>query len=303
MVEGTVFDVSRYCLDDGPGIRTTVFLKGCPLRCTWCHNPESLSRSIEIGFDEKKCVNCGACVRACSNGAHQMIDGKHVFDRSKSDGCTKCVEACEYGALTVIGKKMSVEQVMKIVERDRPFYNSSGGGMTISGGECLYQPAFTQALLVEAKRRGISTCMETSGYASSKKLHEMAEYVDTFLFDCKQMNAAKHQEVTGVSNELILNNLRLLDRLGKQIVLRLPIIPGINNEEEHFRGVGELADSLDNVLYLEVLPYHPLGLSKAALLQKKMPYEATEIPKSETVDQWVREIQRYTKKKVIRSKS
>ena len=302
-MEGTVFDVSRYCLDDGPGIRTTVFLKGCPLHCTWCHNPESLSRSIEIGFDEEKCVNCGACVQACSNGAHKMINGKHAFDRSKSEGCTACVEACEYGALTMIGKKMSVEDVMKIVERDRPFYNSSGGGMTVSGGECLYQPVFTESLLSEAKKRGISTCIETSGYASSKKLRELAKYVDIFLFDCKQMNSATHQEVTGVSNELILNNLKMLDCLSKKIVLRLPIIPGINNEEEHFRGVGELADSLAHVLYLEVLPYHPLGLSKAALIQRKMPYEATEIPKSETVNQWVTEIQKYTKKQVIRSKS
>lgn len=301
-MEGTVFDISRYCLDDGPGIRTTVYLKGCPLRCMWCHNPESNSKEIEIGFDQKKCVGCQACVHVCPKDCHKIENGQHVFERKNCIVCGKCTEICEFDALTKIGEKMTVEQVMKIVTRDKAFYKSSGGGMTISGGEALYQLDFTKELLLAAKERGISTCIETTGFAATDKLMEIAPYVDIFLYDCKQMNSSIHKKVTGVRNELILDNLRQLDKMGKQIVLRLPIIPQINDNEKHFQAVGALADELEHVLYLEVLPYHPLGLSKAALLEMDMKYNLTEIPESKVVDSWVSEMQKYTSKKVMRSK-
>lgn len=301
-MEGTVFDISRYCLDDGPGIRTTVYLKGCPLRCMWCHNPESNLKSIQIGYEAQKCVGCRACAYACPDNCHEFVENQHIFHREKCVACGKCVESCEYEALTQIGKKMTVEQVMKTVLRDMSFYKTSGGGMTISGGEALYQPEFTKALFMSAKEKGIHTCIETSGYAKTEKLLEITPYVDLFLYDIKQMNPVKHKEVTHIDNTLILHNLKQLDERNAEIVLRLPIIPGVNDNQEHFCKVGELADGLDHVKYLEVLPYHPLGLSKATLLGIEMPYSSRDVPETATVDKWVTDIQTYTKKKVIKSK-
>lgn len=299
--EGIVFDISRYCLDDGPGIRTTVFLKGCPLRCLWCHNPESNRKEIETGFDRGKCAGCRMCVQVCPQKCHEIRNGQHYFHRESCTACGSCAGVCDFDALTQMGKQMTVGQVIKTVERDRVFYKRSGGGMTVSGGEVLYQPEFTRELLRAAKESGISTCIETSGFGDTRKLMEIAAYTDLFLYDCKLMEPEAHRKATGVGNELILQNLRELDRLGKQTILRLPIIPGINDSIEHFEKVGELADTLGHVQYLEVLPYHPLGLSKAALLGRKMPYHSTEVPKDETVEQWVLGIQKHTKKKVVRS--
>ena len=302
-MEGIVFDISRYCLDDGPGIRTTVYMKGCPLRCIWCHNPESYRIEPEIGFDVDKCVGCGACISGCLFQCHEINSGMHRFHRERCDACGKCVDACAFDALTAIGRHMTVDQVISTVERDYPFYEASGGGLTISGGEPLYQPEFTKALLVEAHKRGISTCIETSGFACEAAVLDIASHVDLFLYDCKHTDTSMHKEVTGVDNSVILNNLHKLDEMGKYIVLRLPIIPGINDNHSHFAKVGELANTLSNILYLEVMPYHPLGLSKAARLQKKMPYEATELPTPQTVDKWVEEIQKNTSKNVIHAKS
>lgn len=301
-MKGIVFDISRYCLDDGPGIRTTVYLKGCPLQCIWCHNPESNSQKIEIGYDIKRCIGCQLCSRICPRGCHEFQNGVHMFSRKKCIACGKCVEVCEIEALTQIGKMMTVDEVLKIVERDQAFYKSSNGGLTLSGGEMMFQFDFSKSLLKAAQEKGISTCVETSGFINKEKLLEIISYIDLFLYDCKQMNSYIHKEVTGVHNEIIINNLYEIDRLGKSIILRLPIIPGINDNKEHFQKLGKLADDLKNVLYLEVLPYHPLGLSKAQLLDKTMKYDSTEIPESFQVDDWVRQIQFYTNKKVIKSK-
>jgi glycyl-radical enzyme activating protein len=302
MIEGTVFDISRYCLDDGPGIRTTVYLKGCPLRCAWCHNPESNSKEIQIGFEKNKCVSCMACARVCPNHCHEFNNKGHIFHRENCIACGKCTNVCEYDSLTQIGQRMTVHQIMKTVVRDQSFYKTSGGGLTVSGGEALYQPEFTKLLLKSAKDAGIHTCMETSGFTNTETLLEIAPYVDLFLYDCKHMNSNIHKEITQVDNKIILDNLKQLDKIGKAIVLRLPVIPCINDTQEHFCKVGEFANQLTHVEYLEVLPYHPLGLSKAALLDMKMPYHSKEVPLAKTVDEWVKEIQSFTTKQVIHSK-
>lgn len=301
-MEGIVFDISRYCLDDGPGIRTTVFLKGCPLHCIWCHNPESNSKEIEIGYDASKCVNCKVCSRVCTNHCHEFIGNEHHFNRHLCIKCGRCIEACEMQALSQIGKKMNVDEVMKIVCRDQAFYKSSQGGMTLSGGEIMFQFDFALSLLKEAKKRNIHTCVETTGFVDSQKLLKMIPYVDLFLYDCKQMDSSLHKKYTGVGNELIIKNLKEIDNQGKEVILRLPLIPNINDNENHFKQVGQLANELENILYLEVLPYHPLGLSKAQLIDHEMIYKEKNIPDTKKVDDWVNEIQKYTTKKVIRSK-
>ena len=301
-MDGIVFDISRYCLDDGPGIRTTVFLKGCPLRCAWCHNPESNAREVQVGYDAAKCVGCGACVRACPNGCHEVSHGAHAFRRERCVACGACVRACESDALTQMGRRMNVDDVLAVVLRDRTFFRTSGGGMTLSGGEALSQPGFARALLEAARAEGIHTVVETSGFAGEEELLSVAEHTDLFLYDCKVLDAALHREVTGVPVEPILRNLRVLELAGKPVVLRLPLIPGVNDNPGHFAAVAQLADSLANVQELEVLPYHPLGLAKANLLGMHMPYQLATIPDPATVDSWVAAIQEHCSKPVSKSK-
>ena len=258
---GTVFDLSRYCLQDGPGIRTTVFLKGCPLRCTWCHNPESQSARPEILFSTSQCVNCGACVAACPKGCH-TIEGTHVFDRAKCVGCGACAAVCPTEALRLAGRTRTAAEVIREVLKDKVFYNTSGGGMTVSGGEPTVQLDFLEALLVLARRKGLHTAIETCGYAPTRVFERIAPLVDLFLFDYKESAPERHLRFTGVKQDLILENLAYLDRIGKEIILRIPLIPSFNATEEHLYGIAETAKRYRSVRKIEVLPYHPLGVSK-----------------------------------------
>ena len=261
-MEGNIFDIQRFSVHDGPGIRTTVFLKGCPLACIWCHNPESQRVCANLGYYASKCRGCGACVTACPNGCHTMSDGMHVFDREKCVDCGKCAEACPFGALEVFGHKSTAESVIAEVKRDKTFYKNSGGGMTVSGGEPLMQPDFLCELLRMAKDEGIHTCIETSGFANEKTVRRVAEYIDIFLFDIKATDDDKHKELTGVPFEPIKKNLFLLDSLGKKIVMRCPLIPGVNTDEAHIENIAKIAAELDNLLEINVMAYHTLGNSK-----------------------------------------
>lgn len=290
-----VFDIQRFCVKDGPGIRTTVFLKGCPLNCVWCHNPESKKKQPELSFDESKCIDCGECSKACKHGA---ILKSGQIDRSKCTICGDCVSSC-VGALEILGKNSEAQEVIKNVLLDKSFYDNSGGGLTLSGGEPLYSIELTTQLLKAAKEHGIHTCLETCGFARWEDLESISDYVDLFLFDIKETDKELHKVYTGVDNELILQNLFKLNKMGAKIVLRCPIIPRYNDREEHFKNIAELANRLENVLYIDVLPYHPLGKSKSKLIGEEYQVDGT-FPSKEQVQDFVKMISAYTDKKVNR---
>jgi pyruvate formate lyase activating enzyme len=291
---GLVFDIKKFAIHDGPGIRTTVFLKGCPLTCLWCHNPESQARWPEISFLPEKCIGCGFCFKNCPRGLHEMQAGKHVLNRTACVRCGECTAECYAGALEIIGKNMTVEEVLDDVLKDRPFYETSGGGMTISGGEPIQQFEFTKALLVAAKENNLHTCLDTSGWAAQKQYRQLIDSVDIFLYDLKETDPAKHEEFTGVTLAPILKNLREIDRLGKKIMLRCPIIPGLNDREEHLREIARIANGLKNLLEIDVLPYHPLGKSKSARIGKISPVASSEFPKEAQIKSWCATIQAVT---------
>jgi len=249
-------------IHDGPGIRTTVFLKGCALRCAWCHNPEGLAPNPQLSFAPALCIGCGGCVRACPNGAHLIVDGEHQFDRSRCKLCFACVEACCSTALEIVGKEMTVDEVLAEVVRDKPFYDESGGGITVSGGEPLAQFDFTKNLLSGARDRGLHTCLETSGFNSNADVTALVPLVDLFLFDVKETDPERHHAFTGQSNAAILDNLHRLDAAGAAIVLRCVILPEVNLRDSHLEAVAGLARLLRNGRGVEIMGYHRLGEGK-----------------------------------------
>lgn len=286
MNKGMIFNIQRFCLNDGPGVRTTVFFKGCPLRCVWCHNPEAYQMQPQLLFDAHACIDCGACEAVCSAGLRQ---GR---GRSECKLCGRCAEICPSDALELVGRTMRVEEVMEQILRDRPFYDESGGGITLSGGEPLLQASFAAALLKEAKRAGLHTCVETCGHVAAEDLKKAAAYTDLFLYDWKLTDKHLHRQYTGADNERIVSNLRLLDRMNKKIVLRCPVIPGINDTISHFRGIASIAQSCANVLYIELEPYHAFGEAKSKRMGKEA--ETFRVPAVSEAAAWKAEIEQYT---------
>ena len=267
---GVVFNIQRCSLHDGPGIRTTVFLKGCPLRCFWCQNPESQAGGLEVLLDRRKCTLCGACHRACPNGAVRLEGGKPVFNRSDCRGCGRCVPACPNEARTISGKEMTVEEVLQEVLKDLKFYKKSGGGVTLSGGEPLAQPRFAGELFKRCKGEGLHTTLDTCGYTRWSSIKGVLEYVDLVLFDIKHLNAVKHAEATGSDNRLILENAKRTAKL-KPIRVRVPLIPGFNDSTETVGEIVRFAEDELGCPAIDLLPYNRLGEIKYDFLDKPGP--------------------------------
>jgi len=297
--KGVIFDIQRFSIHDGPGIRTTVFFKGCPLRCVWCHNPESLVQEQEIAYYASKCLNCGSCKMICPQKLHFIGNEGNKFSRESCLRCGKCVNVCFSGAMVMIGKTVNAGDIIKDVKKDEAFYNNSNGGMTLSGGEPFFQPEFSLALLKLAKADGLHTCVETCGAVPFNVLQAASEVTDLFLYDVKETDNKKHRKYTGVSNETILKNLENLDSLGSQIVLRCPIIPGLNDYEGHLQKLGVLANMLKNVVNIDLEPYHPLGISKGIAIGKTSSHTDPAIPSKEWSSIQAEKLRRYTEKPVF----
>ncbi|KAF0196157.1 MAG: pyruvate formate lyase activating enzyme [Bacillota bacterium] len=261
LTSGIVFDIQRFSTHDGPGIRTTVFLKGCPLSCLWCHNPESKQAEPAVVYDTAKCLRCGLCAKACLQGAISFDKGIPTLDSNRCVVCGRCSKRCPAEALELVGREMTVVEVLAEIEKDRVFYDESGGGVTVSGGEPLIQPEFLCALLQGCRQRGIHTTVDTCGHAQWQAMAKVSELTDVFLYDIKHMDSSKHHEFTGVSNELILENLKCLSRIHHGIILRLPIIPGLNDDLENLLMTGRLAVDL-GISQVHLLPYHGIGADK-----------------------------------------
>jgi len=279
-------------MHDGPGIRTVVFMKGCPLHCLWCHNPESQSFRPEILLKAGECTGCAQCVTACPRKCHRFEDGRHIFDRNRCTGCGKCAEACFSGALELAGKNMTVSQVLEDVLKDKIFYDNSGGGVTLSGGEPLAHSEFSLALLRELKKHGIHTAIETSGSAPWEIISTLLSFVDLWLWDLKA-SPDTHQKLVGVPLDGILENLHQLDRTGAQIILRCPLVPGVNDDDSELQRIADLADSLQNIQRIDLEPYHPLGERKSEYLNRSS-FFRSDFAQEERKKHWVDFLQNHT---------
>jgi pyruvate formate lyase activating enzyme len=270
MKKGIIFDIKRYAIHDGPGIRTTVFLKGCPLQCQWCQNPEGIESKPEILLRSQRCAeDCEACVPACPQGAVSKKGCSVEFETEKCDFCRKCEEVCVYDALEVVGREVTVHDALEEIERDRVFFEESGGGITFSGGEPLMQLDFVKVLLNEIKQRNIHTTLDTSGYVNFTDLERINNQVDLFLYDIKIIDDERHKKYTGVSNKIILENLRRLSKKGTPVTVRIPLISGINDDEQSAESFAEYLKTLKNIKHINLLPYHKGGCEKYKNLRKE----------------------------------
>lgn len=282
-----ITEIARFSVNDGPGFRTNVFLKGCPLQCAWCHNPETISSRAEIFWKRRLCVQCGACLEACPRDAinppvppemaRREDSSYRKIIRDRCDRCMKCVEACRYEALQVTGRPMGVDEILEEVERDRPFYDNSGGGMTLSGGEPTAHPEFSAALLSGARELGLHTCIDTNGHCDFRVLEELSRLADVVLYDLKHLEPLRHQEKTGVRNERILDNLTRLSRIHPEIWIRVPVVPDFNDDFAFHRKAAAYIASLGEAIgRVDLLPYHNWCQDKYGWLGRDWVYRDVE---------------------------
>ena len=281
MKQGMILNLQRFSVHDGPGIRTLVFFKGCPLKCLWCSNPESQKKQPELRFDFTNCAGCGKCIDACPNGAVQRTENNLIVtDRDRCSACGLCVDVCLHEAREIAGKYYTIEQLLEEIEKDREFYSNSGGGVTLSGGEPVFQNEFAKTLLKNCQDRWLHTAIETCGYAKWEQLSAILTYADFLLYDLKHMDPVIHKKITGVSNSLILKNIEniILNGLVPEVVIRIPVIPSMNDSEENITATAEFVSRLaenGRIKGLELLPYHRLGMSKYEQFGRSYPLKKT----------------------------
>lgn len=276
MIKGTIFNIQKYSIHDGPGIRTTVFLKGCPLSCSWCHNPESQAFGPENMYYSKRCIGCGKCLEVCKHGA--------LYNRDKCTSCGSCAEVCYAKAREIVGKLTTVPEVMYQIDKDSIFYDESGGGVTFSGGEPLSQPEFLLELLRQCKKKEYHTAVDTSGYGSVETIKAISGFTDLFLYDLKLMDDDKHMKYIGVSNKLILENLKIISQLGNRIFIRIPLIPGINDDESNIKATAEVIQNTSGIEQVNILPYHNIAADKYNRLGKQSSLMTIPVPDREYVE-------------------
>jgi len=283
MPSGRIFDIKRFAIHDGPGIRTTVFFKGCPLSCPWCHNPEGRSSEPELFLRSGRCNGCGACLPSCQTGALSLIDGTISVDRSRCTACGDCAAACPSEALEIVGRVVTVGELIGSLGRDTPFYDQSNGGVTVSGGEPLAQPEFLNELLRACRSQWLHTTVDTSGYAPLEVVREVAASADLFLYDLKLIDPTAHRRFTGVENASILDNLRFLSSRGASVIVRVPVIPGITDALDNIDGIARFVASQGRPYPVDLLPYHRAGMEKYARLGLPCRLEAAEPPSDEAM--------------------
>lgn len=285
--QGTIFNIQKYSINDGPGIRTTVFFKGCPLRCKWCSNPESQLADKQVVWDKKKCLNCHHCIGICPVEAISYDGSAGIrIDHTRCVGCGRCTQECPGKALKTEGETRTVEEVILEVLKDRDFYEESGGGMTLSGGEIMLQPGFAIELLKAAKEEGLHTCIETTGYTDSETFSNVIEHVDLILMDMKHYDTSRHKQGTGVGNERITENMKMAVMKGKEVLPRIPVIPGFNDLLEDAEGLAAHLINM-NIRRCQLLPFHQFGENKYRLLGLKYEYEGTDALHREELEDYI----------------
>lgn len=299
-ITGSIFNIQRFSIHDGPGARTAVFFKGCNLHCRWCHNPESIETKPSLEFYPGKCIGCTSCIRVCPSSAHILVkvgeggEVNHVIDRSRCTRCLKCVDTCYANALVGVGRKVTAEYLLDAIKSDLPYYRQSGGGVTFTGGECMIQPDFLGSVLAGCRAAGIHTAVDTAGNVPWEYFERIIPYTDMFLYDVKAASPERHKELTGSDNRLILDNLRCLCMRGCRVVIRIPFIPGFNDDE--ITGIADILSGIerevrrdnrdrDTVIELiEVLPFHKLGNAKYEALGLENPAAGARVPSDAELD-------------------